>query len=142
MKSKRLFSMLVILLGISLAASCAFADCDCVGKVTSDQYSVRAPARLVHGIINAGLGWTELIVQPIYAADAGQNVLHGVADGIGDTVYYTILGVWDVATFWLPGEVGKKAAAREGVLMTYKNNQASGCNRKQSSEAASQKPAA
>lgn len=113
-------TMLVASFFISLLAisGLAFADCKCADKMVSDNYAVRAPSRLLHGIINAGLGWTKLFSEPVYSVNhEGQDFVDGFYDGLGQAIYYTALGVWDIATFWFPGEGGKEIAVKKCVLM-------------------------
>ena len=80
---------------------------------------------MLHGVINAGLGWTQLFVKPVKAVKhEGKNVVDGIFEGLAHSVYYTVLGVWDLATFWFPGEGGKQIAAKDCVL--FSNSEGSG----------------
>ncbi|MDP3722084.1 MAG: hypothetical protein Q8R91_01115 [Candidatus Omnitrophota bacterium] len=68
----------------------------------STPYPSRASCTLVRGTANTLWGWTELIRQPALAAKKGDNVLVGVAQGFGDSVKRTALGLAEVFTFWTP----------------------------------------
>ena len=109
------------LISLLLASTQAFAACNCADKVTSDNYAVRAPARLIHGVINLGFGWTELLTEPYTSVkNDGQNVVDGIFDGLGNSIYYSALGAWDIVTFWFPGKGGKDIAVKECVFMQSK----------------------
>lgn len=108
------------LISLLVFSQSAFAGCN-EEKVTSDNYGVRAPSRLWQGIVNAGLGWTEFVTEPYTSVkNDGQNVVNGIFDGMANTIYYTALGAWDIATFWFPGKGGKDIAVKECVLMQGK----------------------
>lgn len=115
---KRIALAAAFLMSLIVMTGAVFADCKCADKMVSDNYAVRAPSRLLHGIINAGLGWTKLITEPIHSVkDEGQNFVDGFFDGLGQATYYSALGVWDIATFWVPGQGGKDIAVKKCVLM-------------------------
>ncbi len=102
---------------VALTGPVAFADCKHIGNQTSDNYAVRAPSRLFQGIVNAGLGWTKLICEPFKSVKhEGQDIVDGIFDGFGQATYYTVLGAWDILTFWVPGEGGKELATEKCVL--------------------------
>ena len=111
--------MAAFLIGLLLVSTAAFANCKCVDKVTSDNYGVRAPSRLLHGIINAGLGWTEIFTEPFNTVrdKGGSQIVEGIFTGLGMAAYYSALGAWDIATFWVPGSGGKDIAVKTCVLM-------------------------
>ena len=117
MNQKNLFLYVVLFLCVTLISPSAFAMGDMKANVTSDNYAVRAPSRLLHGIVNAGLGWTQLIYEPIHSVRAeNQNLGQGILDGLAQTVYFSVLGAWDIATFWVPGPGGKEMAAPACVI--------------------------
>ena len=96
--------------------------CRLLEKATSDSYGERAPARLLHGLANAALGWTQIIQEPIHAARGGEkNAAEGLVEGIGMALYYTANGVWDVATFWVPGSWGKEIASSACICQKMKS---------------------
>lgn len=119
MKNKTL-AVLVLLMMFSAAfmPPAVFAgEQEMLDRVTNDKWTVRAPWRLLHGVANLGLSPTQLIVEPYHSIKhEGDNVLRGVADGIGGTFYYAALGAWDVITFWVPGQAGKDIAVKECIL--------------------------
>ncbi|MDP3919337.1 MAG: hypothetical protein Q8R76_00815 [Candidatus Omnitrophota bacterium] len=112
---KRFLIFLMIML-VALSSGTAFAGGG-REKVTSDNYVERATSRLLGGIMNAGFSWIELIAEPINSLKHDeQNIANGVVDGIAKTVFFALVGTWDVATFWFPGEGGKKIAVKECVF--------------------------
>ena len=127
MNQKRLMGYMALFLCIALTSPSAFAMANMDNNVRSDNYGVRAPSRLLHGIVNAGLGWTQLFYEPVHSVRSeGQNIGEGILDGIVQTTYYTVLGAWDIGTFWVPGPGGKDLAAPACVIgkMQGKSSQA------------------
>ena len=85
-------------------------------RVTSDEYSVRAPARLAQGLSNFGLGWTALFIQPVKSLKTkGDHLGNGLIRGIAYPVANAVMGSWDIATFWVPGPetLGRDMAVTE-----------------------------
>ncbi|MCM8776309.1 MAG: hypothetical protein NC930_08200 [Candidatus Omnitrophica bacterium] len=122
MDVKRIFLVSVLIL--VLAAGSAFAGCSMDEKVVSDNYAERAGSRLLCGLVNAGLGWTQIFVEPRQSVKYDdQNIVDGIFDGFGGAVYYSVLGVWDLGTFWFPGSGGKDIAAKDCVLETFKRGE-------------------
>lgn len=114
---KTVFRIAAFFVCLLVLANVAFAECNCADKLRSDNYWVRAPYRLLHGIGNALLGWTKLFTEPWNSTRSeGQDIVDGIFDGLGMTVYYTALGAWDIATFWFPGEGGKEIANTDCVF--------------------------
>ena len=73
-------------------------------RVTSPDYFVRAPAKLFQGIINFSFGWSAFFIEPSKSIKTGNpKTSDGFFRGIAYPVSYTFLGIWDVATFWVPG---------------------------------------
>ena len=62
-------------------------------------WSNRAIGKLGFGLKNLLLGWTDLIVEPRKAAQAGGNVLTGLGVGVKDAVENTLGGAVHVITF-------------------------------------------
>ena len=61
-----------------------------------------APGKIGRGLVNIGLGWTNLFAQPIQAGSGGGSVLSGIGTGFGYTFIRTVQGVAEVGLFWLP----------------------------------------
>ena|SRR3989338_9069224 len=124
MKYPKIVLLLVVLFTAwAFGLPCAIADHhqDMMAKVTSDNYAERAFFRLTHGLLNAGLGWTQFFVEPYKSVtQEGQDIVDGIFEGIAYSGYYTILGGWDLATFWVPGQGGKDIAVKECVAATFK----------------------
>ena len=123
MKARKLISLLVfaVVLFSFTVPGYSMDEKEMIAKVTSDNYGERAFFRLTHGIVNAGLGWTQLLWEPIKSVrQDGQNLAEGIFDGLGYSVYFTALGVWDIATFWVPGEQGKEIAVKDCVMKSFR----------------------
>lgn len=94
-----------VLLGLSEPLSAGDkVVCPICSKASNEStpYPSRAACTLVRGTANTLWGWTELIRQPALAAKEGDNVLVGVAQGLGYSVKRTALGLAEVFTFWSP----------------------------------------
>ncbi len=77
-------------------------------KANNDEigYQDKAGNTLARGLLNFGLGWTEMIRQPGKTAREGGNVLTGIAIGAGASVARTFSGLGEILTFWTP-KIGK-----------------------------------
>ena len=73
----------------------------------SQNFSKSAPGKIVRGITNIGLGWTNLFAQPIQAGSSGGNVWNGIGKGLGYTLVRTVEGVVELGLFWLPPGQGE-----------------------------------
>ena len=61
-----------------------------VDGVNSPNYVVRAPTRLLQGIVNFSFGWTALILDPTHAAkQPDKKFVDGVFEGMGNVITYT-----------------------------------------------------
>jgi len=65
-------------------------------------YGEKAGNTFTRGLLNFGLGWTEMIRQPGKAAREGKDVFHGVANGLAFSARRTLRGIGEVLTFWTP----------------------------------------
>jgi len=65
-------------------------------------YGRRASTTLLRGAINAGFGWTELLVNPAEEVNAGGRLLVGVGRGMGLALTRTASGLGELLTFWAP----------------------------------------
>lgn len=59
----------------------------------------RAKAKLIFGVKNALLGWTEIVTEPKRAIDGGDNFFVGVGMGVKNGVENTLGGVVHTVTF-------------------------------------------
>lgn len=66
-------------------------------------YANRAKGKLVFGLKNLLLGWTDLFVEPKEAVDGGGNVLRGIGIGLKDAVENTLGGAMQLVTFPITG---------------------------------------
>jgi putative exosortase-associated protein (TIGR04073 family) len=78
--------------------------CPICSKASSQTvpYGEKAGSTLTRGAMNAALGWTEIISQPVHEVQNGGNVLVGIGKGIGQTFSRTAAGIGEVLTFWTP----------------------------------------
>lgn len=75
--------------------------------VKHGQFESEISAKLSRGITNVLLGWTELIKTPIETADPIDDgvikaVFVGIPYGISRFVARTLVGVFEIATFYAP----------------------------------------
>ena len=77
-------------------------QCGLCEAAESQNWAKSAPGKIGRGLVNAGLGWTNLFSQPIQAASSGDNVLGGLGRGIADLFVRTLQGVVELGLFWLP----------------------------------------
>ncbi len=99
------FCLVFLLFFLPAAGFCA-DDTGYSKGVLSTHYAVRAPARLGQGFVNTLLGWTSLFTEPVRARHAGKTVPDSFFRGLAYPISYTVLGVWDLGTFWVPGMMG------------------------------------
>lgn len=62
-------------------------------------YSQRAIGKLVFGVKNLLVGWTDLVVEPREAMQGGGSFLPGLGIGLKDALENTLGGVVHLATF-------------------------------------------
>ena len=75
----------------------------------SQSYAKSAPGKIGRGLVNVGLGWMNLLAQPVNAAKSGGNVFTGIGKGLWMTVVRTVQGVVEVGLFWIPSGPGGEA---------------------------------
>lgn len=83
----------------------------------SEDYTARVPARFGHGFMNAVFGWTALGVAPYQARQTGASGGEVFGSAVTAPFATTFLGVWDLATFWVPGEFGRSMGVPRHVWM-------------------------
>jgi len=83
----------------------------------STDYTQRVPARIGHGFMNTVFGWTDLGLAPYHAKQRGAGNGDAFARAITQPFATTFLGIWDLATFWVPGETGRSMAVPRHVWM-------------------------
>mgnify|MGYP001561531833 FL=1 len=62
----------------------------------------QAKGKLVYGLKNTLLGWTELFTEPYEAVQNGENFFVGLATGVWNGVGQTVGGVLHLVTFLVP----------------------------------------
>lgn len=79
-------------------------SCPVCNRASSEtvSYPSKAGCTLVRGTTNALLGWTELIRQPALEVKRGGNLATGLAQGVGQGVKRTAVGIAEALTFWTP----------------------------------------
>jgi len=86
----------------SLEVSQELASCGVCEGAESVKYGRSWWGKLERGLINTGLGWTNLVAQPKQAVSDGENLLLGIGKGFGYTGLRTIQGVVEIVISWLP----------------------------------------
>jgi hypothetical protein len=76
--------------------------CGVCEHAESVRYTASWWGKITRGLVNVGLGWTNLIAQPKNAISEGDNLLKGIGKGFGYTGLRTIQGVVEILVFWLP----------------------------------------
>ncbi|PIQ86647.1 MAG: hypothetical protein COV74_03895 [Candidatus Omnitrophica bacterium CG11_big_fil_rev_8_21_14_0_20_45_26] len=80
---------------------CSFsmpARADICTWAEADTWGVSAPGKLVRGVLNTALGWTNLFVQPF----KGDGVMNGIGAGLSNFAVRTTQGIGEILLFWLP----------------------------------------
>ncbi|MBI1977887.1 MAG: hypothetical protein HYS55_03960 [Candidatus Omnitrophica bacterium] len=77
-------------------------SCGVCQGAESQNFGKSAPGKIGRGLVNTGLGWTNLLAQPIQAGSSGGNVFTGIGKGLWMTVVRTLQGVTEFGLFWLP----------------------------------------
>ena len=77
-------------------------SCGVCQAAESQNFGKSAPGKIGRGLVNAGLGWTNLLAQPVQAGKSGGNVFTGIGKGLWMTVARTVEGVVEIGLFWLP----------------------------------------
>ena len=93
---KKLLALVVVL--VIAWAPMSFAACAICDSTTSDSWGKATGAKVVRGIANTGLGWSELIRQPVIA----ENKFQGVGNGVVEAFRRTGVGVLQLLTFPFP----------------------------------------
>ena len=83
--------------------------CGVCEAAESRNFGKSAPGKIGRGLVNTGLGWTNLLAQPIQAGSSGGNVFTGIGKGLWMTVVRTVQGVVEIGLFWLPPGPGEDA---------------------------------
>ena len=64
-------------------------------------YLARLPYRILRGVTNVGLGWTEIFLRPFgerQTESVGESFSLGAAHGF----IRAVVGITDITTFWVP----------------------------------------
>lgn len=85
----------------------------------SENYAERVPARLGHGLMNTLFGWTDFGIAPYTALQDGSGGGDAFGRALTQPFATTFLGLWDLLTFWVPGETGRSMAVPRHVWMSH-----------------------
>ena len=91
-------SIVLFLVTVCLLGSAPVGEAHVCNWAESKEWRVSAPGKLTRGIINTGLGWTNLFVQPF----KGDSVMNGVGAGLSECMVRTMQGLGEILLFWLP----------------------------------------
>lgn len=98
---RRTLQVLVVLM-VTLLATSSFAatQCPICKMAESDSYPNKATGQLLRGGANIGMGWVELVNQPVkeVRAHGPASVVVGVGKGIGHTCLRMVQGIGEVIT--------------------------------------------
>ncbi len=64
-------------------------------------YGVRMPYRIVRGVVNIGLGWTEILLRP-FGEIKTEGFFGAVPKAAYDTLTRSSAGFQDIFMFWVP----------------------------------------
>ncbi len=111
MKPRAVLNMLIVSL---MCSTSVYAECGHRELINSDSYGVRAPARFVHGVSNIVSSPVQFFTETRYSVKCGHgDLLAGLGSGVISSGKYLIYGVWDLATFWVPGKGGQDLAIKD-----------------------------
>ena len=96
--------ILVVVAALVAAPSLAFAGDMAGGSPWAQEtgYANQVKGKLVYGVKNVLLGWTELFSQPYEDAQNGENILVGIGKGVWNAVGQTVGGALHAVTFPIP----------------------------------------
>ncbi|MBI4550404.1 MAG: hypothetical protein HY714_05715 [Candidatus Omnitrophica bacterium] len=64
-------------------------------------YAARMPYRIIRGVTNIGLGWTEILLRP-FGESKTESAGESMAMGAANTLIRVGVGIVDITTFWVP----------------------------------------
>ncbi len=64
-------------------------------------YAVRMPFRIVRGVTNVALGWTEIFLRP-FGERQSESPVEAISQGAANTLIRIGAGLTDITTFWVP----------------------------------------
>lgn len=97
MKTRGVAVLLIAL--VLLYPASVFAASPWTEKTT---YGEKIQGKLVFGVTNVLLGWTDLFVEPNRYHNEGKNVWAGLGKGLVDTVLNEVGGAFHLVTFLIP----------------------------------------
>ena len=65
-------------------------------------YGAQAGGKLLFGVKNLLLGWTDLFTEPHEAVQSGEGIFRGLGYGLKDTIENELGGAVHLVTFFLP----------------------------------------
>lgn len=93
------FGVVALVLALVAAPTAAFAASPWAQEAS---YAGKATGKLVYGLKNGLLGWTEIFSEPAEAIQGGGNFFVGVGEGLFNAVGQTVGGALHLGTFFIP----------------------------------------
>ena len=90
-----------IVVWVGLLGMLLFQAPPLVGGDEEIPYAARIPYRIVRGITNVGLGWTEIFLRP-FGEHKTESAGESLATGGAHTLIRFTVGMIDITTFWVP----------------------------------------
>jgi hypothetical protein len=88
--------------GLALALCLALsAPCPLYADDGDIPYAARMPYRIIRGVTNIGLGWTEIFLRP-FGESKTESPGESMAMGGANTLIRIGVGIMDITTFWVP----------------------------------------
>lgn len=117
---KRMLIIGVFALAVAVVAAPAFAETSCpvCSAAASDSYPTKTVGQAARGVANIGMGWMELVNQPVKEVKGGGNILIGMGKGIGHTCLRMAQGAGEILTSPMPRmKDGKYSQIADGCPM-------------------------
>ncbi len=95
---KGVLAFLIVVLVISGPAALWAEECGVCNIAESQSWGVSASGKIVRGVVNLGLGWTNILVQPFKESDH----MMGIGKGFANFFVRAFQGAGEILTFWLP----------------------------------------
>ena len=107
---KRKLIAFAVVIGVIALSTPVFAagSCSVCNAAGSQSYPTKTVGQLARGVANTGLGWVELVNQPVKEVKGGGNVLIGIGKGVGHTCLRMLQGVGEIITSPMPRAKGGK----------------------------------
>ena len=88
-------SIALLMIGITISTPISLAADEDI------PYGVRIPYRIIRGVANIALGWTEILLRPIGERKT-ESFGEAISMGGANTLARLAGGITDITTFWVP----------------------------------------